>query len=80
MYNEVEKGTFFATVEWTEDDDGPVQIEEVELVLGDLLYREAGDGKEEATAVYVPGMRCDERQNSMVPQCVQAHKGQRAVR
>ena len=48
--------------------------------IRDLLYQKAGDDKEKATAVYVPGMFCDERQNSMVPQCVYAHRGQGAVR
>jgi hypothetical protein len=38
-----------------------------------LAYQKAGDDKEEATAVYVPGVFCDERSDSMVPQCVRAH-------
>jgi hypothetical protein len=39
-----------------------------------LAYQKAGDDdEEEATAVYVPGVFCDERQDSMVPQCVHAH-------
>jgi hypothetical protein len=50
----------------------------------ELAYQKAGDDdeeeekagdddEEEATAVYVPGVFCDERQDSMVPQCVHAH-------
>jgi hypothetical protein len=42
----------------------------------ELAYQKARDEEEEeeeATAVYVPGVFCDEGQDSMVPQCVHAH-------
>jgi hypothetical protein len=44
-----------------------------------LAYQKVGNDKEdkeykeEATGVYVPGVFCDERSDSMVPQCVQAY-------
>lgn len=38
-----------------------------------LAYQKAGDDEEEATAVYVPGVCCDERSDSLVPQRVRAH-------